>query len=891
MIIDEDTLAHYGTPRHSGRYPWGSGGNEDTRNRDFLGWVDSLKAKGMTEKQIMDSIGMKSTEFRARKSIAIQEKRAAESAMAVRLRSKGMSLAAIAERMDKPGESSVRALLKAAENDKTNVLANTVNILREQADNNLAIQIGSGVEHYVGVTRTMFNTAVAYLADEGYMVRWVQTPQLGTRYQTNVKVLAKPGSSFAEISKNYGDIALINTYSQDGGRSFTKIQPPLNISSSRVKIIYAEDGGSDMDGVMFVRPGVKDISLGHARYAQVRVAVDGTHYLKGMAIYKDDLPPGVDIAFNTNKSDTGNKHDAMKKMEVIKGTDKIDVDNPFGTNIRRQLLEKDDKGNDRVTSAMNILNEEGAWDKWSAKLSSQMLSKQSPKFAKQQLDLLYERRKQELDEINQLTNPVIKRKLLESHASSIDKDANKLYAAGIGRTAQKVILPMTTLKDTEVYAPTFRDGERVVLVRHPHGGPFEIPELTVNNKNREGRANLGDVSDAIGINPKVAQKLSGADFDGDTVLIIPNAKGEIRSAPSLQKLKDFDPKTEYKGYPGMKVLEGDAKQNEMGRVSNLITDMTIKRASQDEIARAVRHSMVVIDAEKHKLNWKQSEIDNGIVSLKKKYQGVAANGQPAGASTLISRAGSDIRVPERVQNRPFTVDKSTGRLIPNETGSTYVDKNGKIVRRMQVSKKLAETHDAHTLSSGTHIEKIYADHANRMKDLADSARLIRENTKNIPYDSNANKVYASEVKQLVAALNVAQKNAPLERQAQLMGNAVVQSTRRANPNMSKDDVQDLKIRALNDARASLGVRKEVITITPKQWEAIQAGAVSNNRLTQIIDNADLEQIKNYATPRTNVLMTSVKVARAEAMLSQGYTQAEVAAQLGVSLTTLKNSLV
>lgn len=896
MLMDESSLSHYGTPRHSGRYPWGSGGEESARNRDFLGFVEDLQKKGFTEQQIITALGkrdssyegMKSTEFRARKTIARNERAAARQTQAVRLRNTGMSYEAIAKEMGLKGESIARSLVKASENDKVHRLQNTVSVLREQADNSLATQIGSGVEHYIGVTRTMLDAAVAYLRNEGYNVFAIKTPQLGTKFETTVKVLAKPGVTYGDVSRNRDQITLVNSFTTDGGRIFSKIQPPKSIDSGRVAIRYAEDGGADMDGVMYVRPGVKDVSIGTSRYAQVRVAVDGTHYLKGMAVYKDDLPKGVDIMFNTNKSNTGNKYDAMKKMETLKDGS-IDKENPFGTNIRRQLIEKDSKGKDQVTSVMNILSEEGTWDKWTANLSSQMLSKQSPKLAKQQLDMMYERRKNEYDEIMALTNPVIKRKLLQAFSDKVDADAVKLHAAGMPRTAQRVILPITSLKDNEVYAPQYKNGERVVLIRHPHGGTFEIPELVVNNRNAEGRKILGDVEDAVGINPRVAQKLSGADFDGDTVLVIPNNQGQIKASPSLKKLQDFDPKVEYKGYPGMPRISDDHKQKKMGEVSNLITDMTIKRASQDEIVRAVRHSMVVIDAEKHNLNWKQSEIDNGIAALKKKYQ-TKPDGS-SGASTLISRAGSPVYVPQRVTNRPFIVDPKTGRRIPNETGKTTVDRKGNVVVKVQKSKLLAETDDARRLSSGTQIESVYATHSNSMKALANQARRDLYGTKNIPYDSNAAKIYKPEVDQLVAALNRAQKNAPLERQAQLLGNAMVSAKIRANPNLDDDDKKDLKFRALEDARAAVGADRFRISITPKQWEAIQAGAVSNSRLTQIIDNADLKQIQEYATPRTKILMTSSYVSRARTMLAQGYTQAEVAEQLGVSLTTLKNSLV
>ncbi len=105
------------------------------------------------------------------------------------------------------------------------------------------------------------------------------------------------------------------------------------MSSKRLAIRYAEDGGSKADGVIYVRPGVDDVSLDGSRYSQVRIAVDGTHYIKGMAMYKYDLPDGVDLMFNTNKSDTtGNKLDALKPMKTDSPT------NPFGSSIRRQIV-------------------------------------------------------------------------------------------------------------------------------------------------------------------------------------------------------------------------------------------------------------------------------------------------------------------------------------------------------------------------------------------------------------------------------------------------------------------------------------------------------------------------------------------------------------------------
>jgi hypothetical protein len=253
-----------------------------------------------------------------------------------------------------------------------------------------------------------------------------------------------------------------------------------------------------------------------------------------MAIYKDDLPHGVDLQFNTNKSSTGNKFDAMKEMKRDKDGN-IDPVNPFGAAIKLNGQLKDEHGN--VISVMNRVNDEGDWNKWSRTLSRQVLSKQSPELAKSQLAVTYERRREEFEKIKALTNPEIKKKLLESFSDDTDSSAVHLKASNLPRQATKVILPVTSMKPTEIFAPSFRDGERVVLVRFPHAGTFELPELTVNNRNREakklfGIGKGGKAPDAVGIHPKVAAHLSGADFDGDSVVVIPNKHGDIKTQAS-----------------------------------------------------------------------------------------------------------------------------------------------------------------------------------------------------------------------------------------------------------------------------------------------------------------------------------------------------------------------
>jgi hypothetical protein len=515
-----------------------------------------------------------------------------------------------------------------------------------------------------------------------------------------------------------------------------------------------------------------------------------------------------------------------------------------------------------------------------------MLSKQSPTLIRSQLDTTYKNKKADLDEIMSLTNPAVKKRLLDDFAEDADASAIHLKAASLPRQRTQVILPVNSLKTTEVYAPNFKDGERVVLIRYPHGGTFEIPELTVNNSNRAAKKLLGNAPDAIGINSKVAGRLSGADFDGDTVLVIPNNSGKVKSTPALEKLKGFDPQRDYKLPQGTE-FKGNT-QRLMGDVSNLITDMTIKGAAPDEIARAVKHSMVVIDAEKHGLDYKRSAIDHGIPALKEKYQG----GPRAGAATLISRKKREIEIPEIRERRASEggrVDPETGRKVYVPTGATYKRGDKTIVKTSKVN-ELGYIDDAHALSSGTLKEKIYADHSNRMKELANAARKESVNTKLPPRDSDAARIYDSEVKSLNSKLNIALRNAPRERHAQLIANAHVSARRASNPDLTKDEIKKLSWKALEEARTKVGAKKVPVEITPREWEAIQAGAISPTKLSKILTNSDIEKVRSLATPRRQTLMSGAKLTQAKALLAAGYTQAQVADALGVSLTTLKNGL-
>lgn len=890
--VAEEILMHYGMPRRSGRYPWGSGDNPYQHSGDFLSRIDELKSQGLRETEIAEQLGLTTTQLRTQMSLAKDERRSLQVATAKGLREKGYSLNEIAEKMGFANDSSVRSLLNENSEARMNQAKTTADFLKKMIDEKGMIDVGTGVERELGISREKLNQALYILEMEGYPVYGGGVPQVtNPGKQTNIKVICPPGTEHREIY-DFDNVHSVKDYdqilSEDGQKIRPAFQYPESMDSSRLKINYAEDGGIQKDGVIEIRRGVDDLSLGDSHYAQVRIMVDGTHYLKGMAVYSDDLPDGVDVLFNTNKKAGTPMNDVLKKI-------KDDPDNPFGSLIKEhggQSYYIDKDGNEKL-SLINKRAEEGDWGEWSDHLPSQFLSKQSMTLIKKQLDLASADKVAEYDEICSLTNPTVKKTLLKSFADDCDSAAVHLQAAALPRQKYQVILPLTTIKDTEVYAPNYKNGEQVALIRYPHGGTFEIPVLTVNNKQPEGKKVLGNTpKDAIGINSKVAERLSGADFDGDTVMVIPTGgKTKITSTHPLKGLEGFDPKEKYgpdsttQPYKRMKNT-----QTEMGKVSNLITDMTLKGATEDELARAVRHSMVVIDAEKHNLDYKRSEQDNGIASLKKKYQGRVEDGKyKEGAATLISRAKSEVSVPKRKGSPTINEDGSLSYKTADDL--TYVDKKtGKTKTRTQASTQMAETKDARTLSSGTPQEEAYASYANKMKSLANQARKEMMSTGKIPYSASAKAAYQSEVDSLNAKLNVALKNAPRERQAQVIANATVTAKKQANPDMTNAEIKKANQQALTAARKQVGAERKPVVITDREWEAIQAGAISESKLTQILNNADIDSLRQRATPRATTTLSTAKQNKIASMSASGYSTSEIAEALGISTSTVSKYL-
>lgn len=904
--IAEEMLMHYGMPRRSGRYPWGSGDNPYQRSGDFLSRVEELKKQGLSETDIAKSMGLTTTQYRTQKSLAKDERRALDVARARSLREDGKSLNEIAAIMGFSNDSSVRSLLNENSEARMNQAKKTAEFLKKQIEEKGMIDVGTGVERELGISKEKLNQALYILEQEGYPVYGGGVPQVtNPGKQTNIKVICPPGTEHKEIY-NFENVHSLSDYvSHDGGETYDpKYVYPKSMDSSRIQIRYAEDGGTQKDGVVEIRRGVDDLSLGESHYAQVRILVDGTHYIKGMAIYSDDLPDGVDVVFNTNKK-TGTPMLGPKNDTVLKPIGK-DPDNPFGSLIKDGIVDPDDptskkggqsyyydKDGKKQLSLINKRAEEGDWGEWSDHLPSQFLSKQSMTLIKKQLGLATADKQAEFDEICSLTNPTVKKALLKSFADDCDSAAVHLQAAALPRQKYQVILPITSMKDNEVYAPNYRNGEQVALIRFPHGGTFEIPVLTVNNKQADAKRILGNAMDAVGINSKVAERLSGADFDGDTVMVIPTGgKVKITSTRALEGLEGFDPKLEYGGKPEGSFKPMRNTQTEMGKISNLITDMTLRGAVPEELARAVRHSMVVIDAERHHLDYKQSEIDNGIASLKKKYQGsYDEDGRyHEGAATLISRAKSETSVLKR-KGSPI-INPETGEQTYKEVYEEYTDKNGRTRVRTQASTKMAETKDAFTLVSDadTPQERAYATYANEMKSLANRARKEMLSTGKIAYSASAKETYQEEVDHLMAQLNVALRNAPRERQAQVIANATVAAKKQENPDMTRSEIKKASQQALTAARTTVGASRETISISDREWEAIQAGAISENRLTQIINNVDIDTLRQRATPRSTTVLSTAKVSKIASMSASGYSTAEIAEALGVSTSTVNKYL-
>ena len=909
----EEFIAHYGTPHqgytpHSGRYAWGSGENAYQRNGGFLQKCKEMKDAGMTDEQIWTAFGMTSTEYRAKKSKDLDAFTRGRDNAVYKLADKQWSAKAISQRLDIPVQT-VYKIMNRRDKQKKATINTTVETLKECVAKDKYVDVGKGVNQHMGITNDRLVKARKALVEEGYTCTTMQIKTSGPNF-TSLQVLAAPGTTRKEIFDHLTDVKLPFTHSEDGGRTYRKKEPITNIDSKRIYIRYGEEGGSENDGTIELRPGCEDLNLGRAHYAQVRIGVDGEHFMKGMAVYKDNIPEGYDVVFNTKKP----KGTSLAK--VLKPQSGDDPSNPFGSSIKTQdedleLIQRHYIGKDgkEHLSALNIVKEEGDVAKWKDSSPSQFLSKQYKETAQKQLNMDIDNRQKEFDELMSLTNPAVKKKLLESFADECDGAAVHLAGAAMPRQSTNFILPFSDIRDDEIYAPNYKQGEEVALIRFPHQGVFEIPILKVNNKSKEAINTIGtNPRDAVGISQKTAAQLSGADFDGDTVLVIPTKGYNIKSHKALPSLQSFDTDSYavdftdedlkkgyyngqkiYKNKQGRPTLTKKAGDN-MGNISNLITDMHIKDAPIDELERASKYAMVIIDAYKHGLDWRKAKEDFAIDSLKIKYQG----GVNRGASTLISKSTSDTYVPKRKSY--YKIDPKTGAKIWEDADDQIgkkpvVQKDGSVVWeefvRQTKSTKGMENDPYELMSSkeGTPIERVYAEYATKMKAMGDKARLESTRTGSIPYDKNAAKIFKEEVKNLEDKLTKAEKNAPLERRAWLIANKTVELRKENNPILKEDNDALKKVRdqAIKDARDQVGAGKERIVPTDREWEAIQSGAIHKTKLEAILKEMDDSVAKKLAMPKEKKTYSDNTIAKAKQMLSKGATVSEIAERLGISV--------
>ena len=942
----EIILKHYGVKRRSGRYPWDPLLHLP-KNYKFIEERDELKKRGLSDNEIAKQMGLSTTTYRSKVTIAKEELKEYNMQRIAKLQAEGKIIDDIAKEIGTTGQT-VRNYIDEMNNPNKSSRAQRVQTeavadsLKDAVKRSKYVDVGKGVEVQMGISKEKLKAGLNALVESGdYEVHSLRIAQVTDKNNsTPVKVLTKAGVERKDIYKNMDKIRPVEEFAIDGdSRMFQQMERPKSIGWDRVHIRYAipegqrghgtNDDGSTMDGAMFLRPGVKDLNLGKASYAQVRIAVGDTHYLKGMALYGTeemfkDVPKGTDIIFNTNKTKDKAPQDVLKPLKKNPdGGAPIDGSNPFGATVKRQNVLIDSKGNpvykkgvtDRhgnkvpEIGAVNIVNEEGDWANWSKTLSSQFLSKQPTTVVHERLKATLKQIDDEYDSIKKVNNPVIRKQLLDSFSSDLESKQVHMKAAAPKGFQGHVILPVPDMKENEIYAPNYKNGERVVLVRYPHGGRFEMPELTVNNNSVARKMISKNSPDAVGIHPKVAAKMSGADFDGDTAYLIPNNKGKFKTANSLKELANFDPNM-YQDKPGtFKPIEKKYQQTLMGVVSNLITDMTLQGAPTSEIARAVKHSMVVIDAEKHKLNYKRSAEENGIDALMKRYMthvdrikyGELERYNPK--TRKIDRVvdsdtlKKDLNPDAKYTSASTIISRHKQTVITNGYRVEVPDPKSSTGKTKMVWRNKKETYlvnmvdDANIFlgPNATKTEHHYADYVNELKAYKKRVDAESADIRMPARDPKAAKIYASEVLSMKEKVNQVKINRIKERQAQRMAgvSSKAEIARRSEDEvLKKEDISRIKHQALNKARAQLGTGRNPVTITDDEWDAVQANAVSGTLLKELVSFMDDAQLKTLATPRPNKVMTDARKNKAKALLANGYTISQVAETLGVSPTTI-----
>ena len=410
----EDYIEHYGMPRRSGRYPWGSGENPYQHALDFIGRVEQMRKDGFSyvdedgkvwtgDTGIAKSMGLTTTEFRTELSICKNERRSYNVATARSLKEDGLGETEIARRMSKRlgkdiNESTVRSWLDKDSENRMNTAKEKAQYIKEQIDKKGIVEIGAGVDRQLGISPEMMKQVKYILDRDGYVVAGGRVDQVTNPGQkTTITVACPPGTPYKIDSKGRKVTSAVYDYenihplidptpNENGMIVKKKLAYPASLDSKRLMVRYADDVGDDgfkgieKDGVIELRRGVNDLSLGDSRYSQVRILVDGTHYLKGMAVYSDDMPDGIDVVFNTNKK-KGTPALGPKDNTVLKPIKKDDPENPFGSLIKDpdkggQYYYIDPKTGKEKLGLINKRADQGDWTEWADTLPAQFLTTQ-----------------------------------------------------------------------------------------------------------------------------------------------------------------------------------------------------------------------------------------------------------------------------------------------------------------------------------------------------------------------------------------------------------------------------------------------------------------------------------------------------------------------------------
>ena len=237
-IPDNDYVMHYGVGKldgapgpGSGRYPLGSGENANQRMNNFRNVYEELKKNGLSQTEIAQAMGMSTTKLRTMISTTSEQKLKENIATAQELKARGYGATEIGRRMGGVSEATVRGWLKSGEKERKTSASQTVEMLKEQIKEKGCLDVGKGVEKYIGVSQTMLSTAVAELEREGYNVYSVRVPQLGMpgKY-TTIKTLADPSIDVKDIRKDMTMIKSIEAFSPNDGESFHVAEYPESIS-------------------------------------------------------------------------------------------------------------------------------------------------------------------------------------------------------------------------------------------------------------------------------------------------------------------------------------------------------------------------------------------------------------------------------------------------------------------------------------------------------------------------------------------------------------------------------------------------------------------------------------------------------------------------------------